>query len=102
MKTKRELRISGYKDYIAIDIVDETGKIIETPLYLRANGKPVKCKILWETTINYSSKQNWMEPGIIKFDGQKILASWTTGDDSNNWFEPTKNELTSPHIFQFK
>lgn len=30
----RKLRISGYKDYVAVDIVSE-GKVVSTPFYLK-------------------------------------------------------------------
>lgn len=33
----RKLRVSEYKDYVAVDIVDEDGKILSTPFYY--NGK---------------------------------------------------------------
>lgn len=34
-KPTRNLRVSGHKDYIAVDILDAQGKVLETPLYLR-------------------------------------------------------------------
>lgn len=37
MKLKRVLRKSSYNDYIAVDIVDEKSKIVETPFYLKVN-----------------------------------------------------------------
>lgn len=37
MKTKRSLRVSGFNDYVAVDMVDETGNIISTPIYLKPN-----------------------------------------------------------------
>lgn len=34
---KRQLRLSGYKDYVAIDILDEDNLVISTPFYLQYN-----------------------------------------------------------------
>lgn len=37
MKTHRSLRVSGFNDYLAVDLVDETGNIVSTPIYLKPN-----------------------------------------------------------------
>lgn len=34
---KRQLRISGLQDYIAVDMVNERGVILSTPFYLKYN-----------------------------------------------------------------
>lgn len=39
---KRKLRVSSYKDYIAVDLVDDKGNVTSTPLYLKRQGM---CKI---------------------------------------------------------
>jgi hypothetical protein len=43
---KQEVRVSSYGDYIALDLLDKEGKIIETPFYIK-EGKSVE--VHWAT-----------------------------------------------------
>lgn len=66
MKTeiKRQLRVSGLKDYIAVDLVNDKGIIISTPFYLKRTGM---------AKIKY------------KDDGQSYLTNVFMGDNENEW-----------------
>jgi hypothetical protein len=61
MKTTKQLRTSEFHDYVAIDIVDESGVIQSTPIYL-AKGKPEFLKWLDHEEYKYVNTS-------VKFDG---------------------------------
>lgn len=83
---KRQLRISGMKDYIAVDIVNEKGVIISTPFYLKYTGH---------------GKLYYKEMGISRLtnvfiapDFDKLLAR----DSENFDFDFQFDELLENHI----
>ncbi len=83
---KRQLRVSGLKDYIAVDVVNEKGIIQSTPFYLTYTGH---------------GKLMYRELGISRLtnvfiapDFDKILARDSDGFDFDFQF----NELLDSHI----
>jgi hypothetical protein len=67
---KRQLRVSNYKDYVAVDMVDESKPekpIIATPLYLE-RGKPVQ--VFWKD----EEENKWFKAELL-FDGDSITAT---------------------------
>lgn len=80
---KKQLRISQYKDYVAVDIVDKNDDILSTPIYLK-RGK--SAKLLW--------KDQETKEGItttVIFDGEKILCE---DRDGFEWESPIEELLT--------
>ena len=103
----REIRISGYGDYAAIDYYEHSEfgvhKIVETPVYLK-KGEERKCKIRWDADITNSSgshDQSWMEAGNIKFDGTNFLLSYGI-PNANDWWIAEDNELENWTFIHFK
>lgn len=62
---KRSLRISGHKDYVAVDLIDKDGKILSTPIYLRKD-KP-------EIVMSYDQEKNRYYLTKVTFDGEKLI-----------------------------
>lgn len=63
----RILRQSEFKDYIAVDLINELGNVISTPIYLRKN-KPQK---LWA----FDAEQRKYLKTMVTFDGEKLLCN---------------------------
>lgn len=84
---KRQLRVSGLKDYIAVDIVNERGIVLSTPFYLKYTDLNVKLKYKDEGI-------SLLTNVFISPDFDKILARDSSGFDFTFPF----NELLESHI----
>lgn len=81
----QKLRISSYKDYIAIDFTNEDGLIKNTPFYI---GKNKKVEVHWaipsnERTDYPTTYDEWWERYMFKFDGEKLECKWLNGPKGN-------------------
>ena len=91
MKLKRVLRKSSYNDYIAVDIVDEKSKIVETPFYLKANETK---EVLYKDV----EERRWVKTKIkISNDFKELNCSDNEGLSWNSSFD----ELLMDGIIQF-
>lgn len=87
---KRQLRASGLNDYVAVDLVNDAGQIIENVFYFEKN-KPVK--ILMKDLedgkwINYN----------VNFDGEKLIM--VDIDPKSDW-QGTDYEI-KPEDYEFE
>ena len=79
---KTELRISGHKDYIAVDIVDDSSKILSTPLYLKVKEsaeilyKDDELKKWYKTEIRISEDFKQLECKDIDTNSDYIGLEW--------------------------
>ncbi len=81
VKLKQSVRKSGYGDYIALDFIDETGKIISTPFYI-SNGKSVEVHWGWpssERAINPVTYDEWYERYLFKMKKGILTCAWLNG-----------------------
>lgn len=65
MKTERQIRASGFNDYVAVDLIDESRTIIENVFYFEKNN-PVK--ILFHDI----EERKWVITNV-NFDGKKLV-----------------------------
>lgn len=87
---KRQLRVSGLKDYIAVDLVNEKGVILSTPFYLTAKGmQKIKYKDSGESFI---TNVFWTD-----IDHDYFSCRDSTGFDFHMPFD----ELLDPYIVTF-
>ena len=87
---KRNIRISSFNDYVAIDVVDDKDKILSTPLYLhKSNRVAVKVKDFEEHT--------W-ERATVEFLGDGMMK--IVCDDNISWEDNVK-ELLDESQFKF-
>lgn len=87
---KRQLRISGLKDYIAVDIINDKDVILSTPFYLTCKGM---------AKISYKDNGERFITNVFMADNDKdcLLCRDSTGFD----FEMPFNELLDPAIVTF-
>lgn len=64
MKTERQIRISSLNDYVAVDLIDESKKIIENVFYF---GLRQHVKVL----MHDDEERKWIKTNVI-FDGEKL------------------------------
>lgn len=91
----KQIRKSGHGDYLAVDIIDERGKIIHTPLYLRKNIPHV---VLGKDT----EQGAWFWTQLI-WDG-KIIKCKDVDERSlcmDLEFEATEKDLLDEYQFKF-
>lgn len=69
MKTKRQIRISGLNDYIAVDLVDDKEKILEEVFYFSKN-KPIKI------LLRDHEEHKWVQHNV-NFDGKELIVGNT-------------------------
>lgn len=89
---KRQLRVSGLNDYIAVDLVNDKGVILSTPFYLKYTGH---------------GKLKYKDEGISRLtnvflmaDGEKLTR--LSGRDSDNFdFKIPFDELLDPFVVTF-
>ena len=92
---KKHLRKSEFKDYLAVDIVDENGKIISTPIYL-TTGKSgiIKAKD--------DEQGKWLKTEIV-FDGEKLKLKDI--DPNSEWqgleYEAKPSDLLDSEQFKY-
>jgi len=65
MANKRQLRASGLNDYVSVDLIDETGNIIENVFYFEKNKLT---KILFHD----NEERKWVKTNVC-FDGEKLI-----------------------------
>lgn len=88
---QRELRISQFKDYLAVDLVDETGLIKTTPFYLRTGETK---RILYKD----QEEQKWIgTTAKISADFTQLLL---IDSDDFSWESPI-DELLDSSIIRF-
>ena len=93
MKTKKVLRLSNFKDYVAVDIIDETERILETPIYLQKN-KPVILQ-------GRNRDENLISKTEVTFNGEKLLCvdlDENSPDFEMDWDSPVAELLTEVYI----
>lgn len=61
---KRSLRISGHRDYVAVDLVNEKDEVVSTPFYYQV-GRSVTIMYLDE------DEGNWYKTKLSDFDFDK-------------------------------
>lgn len=83
---KRQLRVSGLKDYVAVDLVNDKGVIISTPFYLKYTGTQ---KIKYKDDGASRLTDVFMSP-----DGDRLLCRDSEGFD----FACEFTELLESHI----
>lgn len=99
-----QIRKSQYNDYFAVDYLDEQGKMVETPIYLKPN-QQAKIRMRWDCLEHFDSNQSWMEDAFIRFNGNTIEVAYATpslGQKEITWWEPSMHELTSPTFMHYK
>jgi hypothetical protein len=84
----KQLRNGG--DYIAVDLVDEKGRIQSTPIYLTKN-KPKLLKWLDRDERRYIAS-------YVTFDGSKLLCSDAGEEDAWRWESPIDELLTEVKV----
>lgn len=76
-----KVRISGYNDYIAVDMVDEQGVIHATPFYI-ANGRTVEVHFATpssERAPDAVTYDEWYERWAFKMQGGELTCAWLNG-----------------------
>jgi len=69
METKRQIRISGLNDYIAVDLVDDKRKILEEVFYFALN-KPIKI------LLRDHEEHKWVQHNV-NFNGKELVVGNT-------------------------
>ena len=80
-KKKLKLRISGYKDYIAIDEVDKDGNILTTPLYIK-NGQQLELHtpIPSSEQIEFAKTyEDFHDKWLLKMEKGELFMKWIDG-----------------------
>lgn len=91
MKTTRTLRISSYKDYIAVDIIDESKKVLSTPFYLK-NGET-------KTLLAKDQEEGkWYNTAVKISDNFEIL-NCKSSDGLE--FDGSFADLTNEYLYKF-
>lgn len=78
---KQEVRRSGYGDYIALDFMDEDGRITATPFYI-TDGKSVE--VHWgtpssEQPVNPLTYDDFHDIFLFKMVNGELLVRWLNG-----------------------
>lgn len=92
---KRVLRVSGFNDYIAVDLQDNKGKTVSTPLYLKKDS-PVKVKC-------FDAEDNKWYKTELTFDGRSVQArdiDIKSTVHGMQWDVPYE-ELTNSEVYEF-
>lgn len=86
---KRVLRVSAYKDYVAVDILDKENKVLSTPFYLRYQGMQ---------TIKYKDNDgiSRITNVFLKSDGHEVKLL-CRDNEMTDWEMPI-DELTDSKI----
>lgn len=91
-KTTRKARVSGYGDYIAVDLIDpSTQEIVSTPFSLPKGGSAR----VW---VYDEEEEAWVQ-AVATFDGHKVTAS---DQELLSPYELTVDELEDPAYIRFK
>lgn len=77
---KKTLRKSQFADYVAVDLLNKDGQIVETPIYLQKN-KPVNL-------LAFDVEENKYVTAKVIFDGRVLKC-----DDGEIYWESTVDEL---------
>lgn len=95
---KQSVRKSIYRDYIAVDFVNENGIIQSTPFYITPKvnievhfGRPQS-----ERCENPFEYDEWFERYLFKMENGKLLVNWLNGPmfGRGDFTEVKPNELT--------
>lgn len=90
METKRQIRISGLLDYIAVDLIDKDGNILEEVFYFSKN-KPIK--ILFRD----HEEHKWVQHNV-NFNGEELIACNT--DMSSDFYGQVFSIKESDYEFE--
>ena len=91
MKTTKTLRQSSFKDYIAVDVIDERNNIVSTPFYLK-KGK-IKQLMYFD-----QEEKRWVKTNIkLSDDFTKLKCA----DNEGMTWESELNELIDDDIIKF-
>lgn len=74
-KFKRQLRVSGLNDYIAVDLVDEDKNIIENVFYFGKNQ-------IVQVLVKEHEEKFWVKTNVL-FDGNKLIL--VDVDPNSDW-----------------
>ena len=77
----QKVRVSSYKDYIALDIMDKEQKILATPFYIK-NGTEVE--VHWakpsnERPDNPCGLDDWYDRYMFRMKEGKLFTAWLNG-----------------------
>lgn len=97
---KRSLRVSGYGDYIAVDLIDDNERILATPIYLENNGTHLKIKA-WNKEIQPKVyPEDWVDNLTLKMENGELYMKWEDGPmgTSSSFFKITPSDLLDPEL----
>jgi hypothetical protein len=90
MKNLRDLRVSGHKDYVAVDIIDQRGRITQTPFYLSVGDIT---QVLYNDT-----EQHMMRLAEVQIN--EDFTALKCKDADYEW-ESNFEELADPNVIRF-